>query len=92
MVYGHEQMQSAIAAIEELASEAGAEAWDWQAPETDESLLDKVKAAGEARIAEGFTIADKMERQNTLSAIRKEIVDSLVSDDENSPDGAPCAV
>ncbi|MDJ0777095.1 MAG: polyribonucleotide nucleotidyltransferase [Gammaproteobacteria bacterium] len=86
VVYGHEQMQAAIAAIEELARDAGAEAWDWQAPETDESLLEKVKAAGEARIAEGFTIADKMERQNTLSAIRSEIVDSLVSDDENSPD------
>ena len=32
VVFGHEQMQAAIKAIDELAEVAGKPAWDWQAP------------------------------------------------------------
>ena len=36
VMFGHEQMQTAIQAIKELAAEAGKPAWDWAAPEADE--------------------------------------------------------
>ena len=85
VVYGHEQMQNAIQAIEELASEAGAEAWEWQAPESDETLAEKVTAQGESAITQAYTIADKMDRQNKLGEIRDEIVAALVSEAEDSP-------
>ena len=85
VVYGHEQMQNAIQAIEEFAAEAGAEAWEWQAPESDESLAEKVSAQGESAITQAYTIADKMERQNRLGEIRDEIVAALVSEAEDSP-------
>ncbi len=85
VVYGHEQMQTAIQAIEELAAEVGAETWEWQAPETDETLADKVSAQGESAITQAYTIADKMERQNKLGEIRDEIVAALVSEAEDSP-------
>jgi polyribonucleotide nucleotidyltransferase len=32
VVHGHEQMQAAITAIEELAEVAAKPAWDWKAP------------------------------------------------------------
>ena len=85
VVYGHEQLQSAIKAIEELAAEVGTEAWDWQAPEADDSLAQSVAAQGEAKIVEGYTIADKKDRQNRLGEVRNEIVEALVSDAEDSP-------
>ncbi|MDH3634376.1 MAG: polyribonucleotide nucleotidyltransferase [Gammaproteobacteria bacterium] len=85
VVYGHEQMQTAIRAIEELAAEVGVETWEWQAPETDETLAEKVSAQGESAIAQAYTIADKMERQNKLGEIRTEIVAALVSEAEDSP-------
>ncbi len=85
VVYGHEQMQTAIQAIEELAAEVGAETWEWQAPETDETLADKVSAQGESAITQAYTIADKMERQNKLGEIRDDIVAALVSEAEDSP-------
>ena len=86
VVFGHEQMQAAIKAIEELAAEVGTETWDWQAPEADESLAAQVSGQGEAPITEAYTIADKKDRQNRLGEIRDEIIGSLVNEAEDSPD------
>ena len=88
VVFGHEQMQNAIQAIEELAAEVGTQVWDWQSPEADESLAEQVKAKGEADITAAYAIADKMERQNRLGEVRDAIVAELVSEDEESPDEA----
>ncbi|MDH3220674.1 MAG: polyribonucleotide nucleotidyltransferase [Gammaproteobacteria bacterium] len=85
VVFGHEQMQAAIQAIEEFASEAGVETWEWDSPRADESLADKVKAQAESAITSAYAIADKMERQNRLGEIRGEVVAALVSDAGDSP-------
>ena len=47
VMFGHEQMQAAIDAINELAAEVGKPAWDWQAPEADEDLAAAVAAAAD---------------------------------------------
>ena len=85
VVFGHEQMQTAIKAIEEFAKEAGAVAWDWEAPQADEILAGQVKSQGEADITAAYGIADKMERQNRLSEVRDGIVAALVTEAEDSP-------
>ncbi len=85
VVFGHEQMQNAIQAIEEFAAKTQVETWEWQAPETDETLAQKVGEQGEAAISQAYAIADKMERQNRLGEIRGDIVAALVSDAEDSP-------
>ena len=85
VVFGHEQMQTAIQAINEFSAEVATTPWGWQAAETDESLLDKISSQFSADIAEAYTIADKMDRQNRNSEIRANAVAALVSDDEDSP-------
>jgi len=42
VVYGHEQMQAAIQAIQELAEQAGKPAWEWSAPAKNEALIARV--------------------------------------------------
>jgi polyribonucleotide nucleotidyltransferase len=86
VVFGHEQMQTAITAIEEFAAEASAESWNWQAPAADETVGGKVATAGQASITEAYSIADKMDRQDKLSGIRADIVALLVTGDTDSPD------
>jgi polyribonucleotide nucleotidyltransferase len=81
VVFGHEQSQIAINAIREFAAEVGTPAWDWQAPEENTDLINKVKEMGEAKIGEAYTIADKLDRQNAMSEIRSEIVDALSTDE-----------
>src|SRR5206468_10888627 len=47
VVYGHDQMQSAIDAINELADEGGKDDWDWEPADTDAALVEKVRALAE---------------------------------------------
>ena len=85
VVYGHEQLQTAIQAITEFAAEAGVQAWEWEAPVADAGLADKVAAEASSAITEAYAIADKMDRQDRVSAIRGEVVAALVSDADDSP-------
>jgi polyribonucleotide nucleotidyltransferase len=85
VVYGHEQMQNAIQAITEFAAEVGVQAWEWQAPEADAGLADKVAAEASSAITEAYAIADKLDRQDRIGAIRDDVVAALVSDADGSP-------
>ena len=87
VVFGHEQMQTAIQAIKEFAAEVNNDAWNWQAPESNDALIDMVSSQCAADIAQAYTIADKMQRQDKLSEIRTAVVETLVSDADDSPDG-----
>ncbi len=81
VMFGHEQMQIPIKAINELAAEVGNEGWTWEAAAADESLADKMAAAYSAQLTEAYQVADKMQRQDTVKAIKNAAVAELVSDD-----------
>jgi polyribonucleotide nucleotidyltransferase len=80
VMYGHEQMQTAIDAINELAAEAGKPAWDWQAPEEDQELASAVEAQAAAGFTEAYQISDKMERQAAVSDVKAAAVEALASE------------
>ncbi len=81
VVYGHEQMQGAIQAINELASEAGKPRWDWEAPATDESLADAVAANATEALTAAYQISDKQDRQEAVGAAKSAALDALVAED-----------
>ena len=47
VVFGHEQGNVAIAAINELVRDAGKPEWDWKAPAKDEAFIAKINALAE---------------------------------------------
>ena len=77
VMFGHDQMQTAITAIKQLAEEVGTPAWDWQAPATDESLASKVSDAISSDLTAAYTIADKMQRYEAVGAARDKVVEAL---------------
>ena len=79
VLFGHQQQQAVIAAIKELAAEAGNAAWDWQSPAEDQDLTEAVSRAGTGPITEAYTISEKMSRQERLGAIRADIIAQLAS-------------
>jgi len=85
VVYGHEQLQTVVQAIKEFSAEVNTTPWEWAAPEADLSLVDLVSNQSTAAITEAYAIADKLDRQDNLSAVRSEAVAALVSDLEGSP-------
>jgi len=82
VLFGHEQMQAAISAISELASEVGTPSWDWTAPEADQALAEKVAATSTDALTSAYQIADKMQRQDAVKDARNAAVEALASDDE----------
>ena len=82
VLFGHEHMQVAINAINEFAAEVGTPAIAWTAAETNTALRAAVAAEAEAGIKAAYQIAEKLVRQDTLSAIRSTVVEKLTADDQ----------
>lgn len=80
VVFGHEQMQTAINAIRELAQDVGVKAWDWSASGADESLVSLVKENAGAAVSAAYQIADKQARQQALKQARTAVVEKLSAD------------
>ncbi|HSQ69958.1 MAG TPA: polyribonucleotide nucleotidyltransferase, partial [Steroidobacteraceae bacterium] len=81
VVFGHEQMQSAIAAIKELAAEAGKPAWDWKAPEADAALEAAVAKLAEADLGEAYKITEKQLRYGRIGEIKQAVLAELAGGD-----------
>ena len=81
VMFGHEQMQVAIAAISELAQEVNKPAMDWTAPVKDETLAAQVASEVEAAISDAYKIPEKLSRQNQLKVVRNELIEKLTEDD-----------
>ncbi|MGZ5130062.1 MAG: polyribonucleotide nucleotidyltransferase, partial [Caldimonas sp.] len=64
VVFGHEQGNVAIAAINELVRDAGKPVWDWQAPAKDEAFIGQVSALAEEPLRAAYQIRSKQARTN----------------------------
>jgi polyribonucleotide nucleotidyltransferase len=86
VVFGHDQMQAAIKAINELVEAAGKPEWDWQAAPKDEALIVRVAELAEADLREAFRITSKQDRTQKMREISKRVIAELTAG-ENAPDG-----
>jgi polyribonucleotide nucleotidyltransferase len=86
VTFGHEASKAVVQAVRELAQEAGAQPWDWEAPQADESLAEKVEAAAKAGLVDAYAIADKMQRRDAIDEVKKALIESLCDEnDESAP-------
>jgi polyribonucleotide nucleotidyltransferase len=83
VMFGHEQMQAAITAINELAAEIGKDPVPWEPPQVDEALAQSVEAAVGERLTAAYSIAEKQSRYQLLGEIKTELVAAL-ADEESS--------
>jgi len=80
VLFGHEQMQVAIQAINEFAAEVGTPSINWAPADANAELKAAVAAAAEQSIKAAYQVAEKLTRQDQLSAIRSEVVEKLTAD------------
>ena len=85
VVFGHDQMQAAINAINELVEVAGKPEWDWQAPAKDEGLIAKINELAEADLRDAYRITSKQDRSQKTREITTRVVDALTQG-EGAPD------
>jgi polyribonucleotide nucleotidyltransferase len=77
VVYGHQQMQAVINAINELADEAGKPLWDWQPPAKDEALVARMRELAEADLRAAYATREKQARTKLVYGIRDRVVAAL---------------
>ncbi len=82
VMFGHEQMQVAINAINELAAEVGKPAWDWQAAPADEALDAAVADAAQSGLSDAYLITDKVERQTRVGEVKNSAMEALSGGDD----------
>ena len=86
VMFGHQQMQAAIQAINELADAAAKPMWDWQPPAKDESLSARVAALAEAELRAAFQVKEKQARTEAIDAIWKRVFAEIGVGAEGGPD------
>lgn len=82
VVFGHEQSQIAINAINDLVREGGKPAWEWQAAPKNDPLIAKVTAAAEAGLREAYQIRQKQARSQKLKEVTNSVLTQLAVDGE----------
>ena len=87
VVYGHEQMQTVINAINDFVEEVGKPEWDWAPADKDEALVAKLNALVEADLQEAYRITSKQKRTLRVNEISAKAVEVLTTD-EGAPDAA----
>ncbi len=85
VLFAHQEMQTAIKAIQELADETGKPRWDWQPATENTELMAAIKSDFAGAIEEAYTIRDKMERYARLSIVKAEVVEKLAGEEEGKP-------
>ena len=81
VMYGHEQMQGVITAINEFAAEVGNPKWEYTAAVADEALVAKVAEVSSTAIIDAYQVAEKMARQDAVKAAKKAAVAAIATDD-----------
>ncbi|KGF28127.1 MULTISPECIES: polyribonucleotide nucleotidyltransferase [Oligella] len=79
VVFGHEQMQAAINAINELVEKAGKPAWDWQPAPKNEALVAQIKAAAQEGLQAAYKVREKQARSTQIKQIHTAVQEQLAA-------------
>jgi len=79
VVFGHEQMQTVINAIIEMANEVGQDDWDWTPAAKNEALIAKINALAESDLKAAYAVREKQARTHQVEAIRAKVSEALAT-------------
>ncbi len=86
VLFAHQEMQTVIQAINELAAEAGKPRWEWQETPVDQELLAAVEAQAGTDLGDAYRITDKAARYERVAEIRNACVAALAVEGGPSAD------
>src|ERR1043166_7819383 len=75
VLFGHEQMQAAIKAINELAAQAGKPRWDWKP--ADRTAVKEFVKAYESQISQAYNNTDKQIRYAALDKVKEAALEAM---------------
>lgn len=78
VMFAHQEMQSVINVIKEMVSESGVTSWDWQGPQIDAALKERINNLITQDLNQAYQIRNKKERQIALADIRDRALDQIL--------------
>jgi len=85
VVFGHEQLQTVINAINEMVDEIGVPEYNWEPPQKDEQLIARMAQIAEADLRQAYQIKQKQARTVRVKEISTKVIAELLPADA-SPD------
>jgi polyribonucleotide nucleotidyltransferase len=82
VVYGHEQSQIAINAIQELVRDAGKPEWDWKPAAKNEALIAKLQSLAEGPLRDAYQIRQKQARSTKIKEVVANVMTQLAAEGE----------
>lgn len=82
VVYGHDQQQVVINAINEFKAEVATPSWDWTAPAENTELKAKIAELAESQLVEAYQITEKMARYDRIHQLSDEVKEKLLAENE----------
>jgi polyribonucleotide nucleotidyltransferase len=86
VVFGHQQMQTVIQAINEMVDEAGAVPWKWSPLARDEALVARIADLAEGDLRGAFRLKQKQARSEAIDAIWKRVFGEIGVGTEGGPE------
>jgi polyribonucleotide nucleotidyltransferase len=89
IAFGHEQMQVAIDAINELVEIGGKPEMEWTPPARNEALIARVTELAEAGFAEAYALRNKQQRVARIREVEQATVEKINAEAEAAGQSAP---
>ena len=80
VLFAHQEMQTVIQVIEELAREAGKPRWDWQPAAANTALMKALADGFKEQLGEAYRITEKAVRYDRVNALKKDAVEKLAGE------------
>ncbi|MET0957646.1 MAG: polyribonucleotide nucleotidyltransferase, partial [Solirubrobacterales bacterium] len=88
----HGEIKTLIGAMEELREKAGKEKVEIEAPELDETLVDRIKSSYGAKLDDATQVKEKLARQDAINEVEEQALAELAAaavEGEVDPEKAP---
>jgi len=90
VVFGHDAMQAAISAINELVRQAGKPEWDWQPAAQDEALISAVTTLAQEPLSQAYQVRQKQQRTTQLreayTDVKAKLIEQAQANGQPEPD------
>ena len=82
VLFAHQEMQTVISVIDQMAEEIGKPRWEWQAEDEDVALKDDLSAAVADDLNGAYQIVDKQARSSKIGELRDAAISKLTEDEK----------
>ena len=84
VMYGHEQLQTVISAIDEFVREVNPPVWEWTPEQKNEELIAQIKAIAQDELQLAYNLRHKQERYSKIDEIKAKVLAATVTPESDT--------